>query len=179
MANKCNCAKHLLNIGQITDDTSCPQYKCPKCGKLVHIDPWKYKLKDGISFTKALKVWINDLLSKQLLDVLAPKKVPDIEMEYNEYMYPKAVSQIAKYENLSLVFLAEAEFKTLDEICKEHGKKYNQMRIMANAEAAECFDILKVYENFVLKLIGWEDETEVVKNGSYNTSELSLSTATI
>lgn len=179
MGNKCKCEKHLSSIGIVTDDESCAQYKCPKCGNLLYVEPHKYKLENGARFTDVLKDWVDGLLSQQLIDALAPKKVPDIEMQYNEYMYPKAVKEISKYENLSLIFIAEAEFKTLGDICRERGKNYNQMRRNAESEAAECFDILKVYENFVLKLIGWEDETEVVKNGSYNTARQPTDKATV
>lgn len=175
---KCYCYKHFKSVGKIVNDLDCPMHVCPNCGKVVHIEPWKYKLKDGMTFTAVMVEWLDGLKSKQLQDVAKPKSVPDIEMEYNEYMYDKAVTEISKYPNLSLVINADVEHKSLKEKCRELGKECLPIKRAAEHEAAECFDILKVYENFVLKLIGWEEETEVVKNGSNHTARLSETIAT-
>lgn len=175
---ECDCSKHLAKIGKIVEDTDCPMSICPNCGKLVHIEPHKYKLKDGKTFTAVIMEWFDGLKSKQSQDVVRPKSVPDIEMEYNEYMYDKAVTEISKYPNLSLVINADVEYKSLKEKCRELGKEYLPIKRRAESEAAECFDVLKVYENFVCKYIGWEDEEEA-KDDNHNTARLPETTAAV
>ena len=137
----------------------------------------KHKLQNGMKYLPALKEYLRGLLNQKLLD--SEKPLSDKEYEYNEYMHTKLLELIEERPHLKLVFDAPKSNKTVKALCLERGISYKSTSRNAEREAAECFDILKVYENFVLKLIGWEDETEVVKNGSYNTSELSLSTAEI
>ena len=51
---KCDCAKHLRQFGKVVTDGIFPKYICPKCGKIVLVDP------RPIDWSKVFKTNLNE-----------------------------------------------------------------------------------------------------------------------